>query len=393
MNELPKITSTATEIVAFLKALNTQKEEQSVETTCALLQQEEYQKGVFGSWQIGVESTALYNKGEIKEKCSICGFKWHPPEKCWKKVGYPPWHHKNKQNQKSKGVAKSGNAPVNRTPGLVKNRGHVVFTSKQFEQLMKSIPYFHQQTASSEMEHPFGEEAVKDAKWCKAMNDELRALKENNTWEITSFLADKKAIACHWIYKTKLKADGSLERKKARLVINESRQRKGVDYGETFAPVGKMVTVKALLAVAAIKGQVFLYIILVYVDDLLITGSSPTEIQSLKTQLSSHSRMKDLEAGVFNAKFYKTPIDSHVKLQADVGQGILLANDFVVQLTAYCNSDWTSCPMKMRSTTGYCILLGQSTVLWKSKKQVVVSRSSTEAEYMAMALIVVRSLG
>ncbi|GJT65770.1 retrovirus-related pol polyprotein from transposon TNT 1-94 [Tanacetum coccineum] len=69
---------------------------------------------------------------------------------------------------------------------------------------------------------------------------------ENDTWEVTSLLKDKKAIACHWIYKTKLKVDGSLDMKKSRLVINCNRQRKGVDYEETFAPVAKMVTVRAL---------------------------------------------------------------------------------------------------------------------------------------------------
>nr|GEY74301.1 DNA-directed DNA polymerase [Tanacetum cinerariifolium] len=53
-------------------------------------------------------------------------------------------------------------------------------------------------------------EAVKDADWCKAIDDELRALEENDT----SLPKDKKAIAFHWIYKTKLKADGSVDRKK-----------------------------------------------------------------------------------------------------------------------------------------------------------------------------------
>ena len=67
-------------------------------------------------------------------------------------------------------------------------------------------------------------------------------------------------------------------------------------------------------------------------------------------------------------------------------QGILMANDSAVELKAYCESNWASCPMTRRSTTGYCILLGDSPLSWKSKKQVVVSRSSAEAEYRSMAL-------
>lgn len=69
-------------------------------------------------------------------------------------------------------------------------------------------------------------------------------------------------------------------------------------------------------------------------------------------------------------------------------QGILLASASAAQFTAFCDSDWASCPITRKSTSGYCIFLGNSPISWswKTKKQTVVARSSAEAEYRSMAL-------
>nr|GEU57423.1 serine carboxypeptidase S28 family protein [Tanacetum cinerariifolium] len=563
MADLPRLTTLTPEINGFLAAINTQKEEQrlfqflnglddhfnaqrsqllsmtplpTVESACALLQQEESQRDVFGSSTSStVETTALYNKQYGKEKCTICGFKWHPLDKYSEKIGYPVWHYKHKQNQsknKPRNVVKQGNGNYPKRSAETVESGHIMFTSKQFEQLMKNLPHFAQcdfklptdtddeldsdcmvdiswyyclststlvlqgwiidtgldnneglrpglgyvsnsnlknipcvpvskrnekldvcmtfpmakfakllcvlsesyaaesfhlihidiwgaykeptngkfkyfltivndhsratwtyllvqksdacsvlvafftfvqtqfdkkvkvvrsnnalellkgslgpyfteqgiehqtscvdrpqQNGRVERKHrhilevsralrfhahlplSYWGDSILDPEWCKAVDVELTALELNGTWEITNLPTSKKAISFHWIYKTKLKADGNEDRKKARLVVDGNRQRKWVDYEETFALMAKMVILplgytgqgecvknvprsrQADYSLFTKKDDHSFTAVLIYVDDLLITCTSAHKIQELKQQLSLHFRMKDL---------------------------------------------------------------------------------------------------
>ena len=90
------------------------------------------------------------------------------------------------------------------------------------------------------------------------MESEIQALHANNTWTEVALPLGKKAISSKWVYKIKLKADGTIERYKARLVIRGNTQQAGIDFTETFSPVIKMTTIRAILAIAAHKHwQVF----------------------------------------------------------------------------------------------------------------------------------------
>ncbi|KAJ0827232.1 putative RNA-directed DNA polymerase [Helianthus annuus] len=80
-------------------------------------------------------------------------------------------------------------------------------------------------------------------------------------------------------------------------------------------------------------------------------------------------------------------------LKGTLGLGILLPKMGGTTLVSYCDSDWLGCPLTRRSRTGYLLLFGGAPISWKSKKQSVVSRSSAEAEYRAMATTVSESCG
>ena len=67
------------------------------------------------------------------------------------------------------------------------------------------------------------------------------------------------------------------------------------------------------------------------------------------------------------------------------GQGILLRASDTLSLQAFSDSEWGACSDTRRFVSGYLLVLGQSPISWKSKKQSTVSRSSSEAEYRALA--------
>ncbi|GJY06815.1 ribonuclease H-like domain-containing protein [Tanacetum coccineum] len=160
-------------------------------------------------------------------------------------------------------------------------------------------------------------EASKYPHWTDAMNQEMDALLRNGTWEMVHLPEGRKAIGSKWIDKIKFRSSGEIDRYKARLVAQGFRQKEGIDYEETFSSVVKMVTVRCLLNIVVSMSwpvfqldvnNAFLYgdleeapsmikgflVLLVYVDDIIITGNNISEIEKFKVYLKSKFMIKDL---------------------------------------------------------------------------------------------------
>jgi hypothetical protein len=73
-------------------------------------------------------------------------------------------------------------------------------------------------------------------------------------WHLVPPQSDRNIIDCKWVYKVKHKANGSIDRYKARLVIKGFKQRLGIDYDDIFSPVVKPATVRLVLSIVVSQG-------------------------------------------------------------------------------------------------------------------------------------------
>jgi hypothetical protein len=451
--------------------------------------------------------------------------------------------------------------PPPRTHLMVTRAQNNIHQPKRYTDGSVKYPLPRAYTASlvcNEIEPTSYTQAAKDVKWRAAMAEEFNALIKTGTWTLVPKTSSMNVVGAKWVFRIKRKADGCIERYKARLVAKGFHQREGVDFFETYSPVVKPITVRAMLSLAVSAGwdikqvdvsnaflhghlqetvymsqppgfvhpmypdavcllkkalyglkqaprawyhrfssrllelgfygsksdnSLFIYksdsitiFALVYVDDIILTGSHTSAINELIHTLSRDFPMKDLgdlhyflgvsvtrvtnglhlsqsryisdiltrtkmstakpisspmaansslskfsgssfgditlyrsTVGALQylsltrpdiafavskvSQFMHDPRDIHwsaVKrilryLKFTIDHGLLIRKCSSTQLFAYSDADWAGCPDDRKSTSGYCVFLGSNILSWSSKKQPTVSRSSTEAEYKAVA--------
>ncbi|KAL4023146.1 hypothetical protein IC575_016896 [Cucumis melo] len=362
------------------------------------------------------------------------------------------------------------------------------------------------------------------------MHEEFNALQAQGTWSLVPRLPSKNVVGCKWVFRIKYNPDGTIARHKARLVAKGYHQVQGFDFDETFSPVVKKPTIRIILALAAqynwsltqldVKNDFFhgilqetvymtqstdfqdktcpnhvcllhkslyadpslfirsvgsfLSYLLLYVDDIIVTGLDYLYIFVLKNQLALEFKISNLgplkyflgleiqssidgifvnqakylndllhTSGMTSAKSCITPMSTSLDLytiappfndpllyrrlvgslqyltftRPDIALSVNRVSQFMhkptvihfsavkrilrylcgtptlgikfrkgsFSLQTFCDSDWAADTSDRRSTSGFIAFLGSNPISWSSKKQSIVSRSSTEAEYCSLA--------
>nr|GEY17108.1 ribonuclease H-like domain-containing protein [Tanacetum cinerariifolium] len=279
------------------------------------------------------------------------------------------------------------------------------------------------------------EEASKDPNWISAMNDEMNAFYENDTWYLVDLPFGRKPIGSKWVFKIKYKSDGEVDRFKARVVAKGFGQKEGTskvelakfkhflsnrfkieDLGELKYFLGiEVLKVSGGLCLSQRKyclellhdfGLLACRPVLTPHPENIILAHKKTEKDKFLVKITSYQRLigkliyltltrLDISYAIHCLSQH---MHAHLKSHFDIALRFLkylkLNPGFGVQfvkrhsgfdIKAFSYSDWAKCPVTRRSVSGYCVFVNGCLVSWKSKKQVTLSKSSTEAEYMSMA--------
>lgn len=84
------------------------------------------------------------------------------------------------------------------------------------------------------------------------MNSEIESILQNHTWELVDLPPRCKPLGYKWIFKRKMKADGSIDKYKAGLVVKGYRPKEGLDYFDTYSPVTRITSIRMLIVIAAL---------------------------------------------------------------------------------------------------------------------------------------------
>ncbi|GJZ87405.1 zinc finger, CCHC-type containing protein, partial [Tanacetum coccineum] len=280
-------------------------------------------------------------------------------------------------------------------------------------------------------------EETRDEK--KTINDEMDSIMGNNTWVLADLPPGCKLFGCKWTFKRKLKVDGTIEKFKARLVIQGFKQKSEIDYFDTYAPMDVKTAFlngdldeeqapkqwhqkfdEVVLSNGYLVNQVDKFVYSKFDKtggaNVILGIMIKHESNGIAISRSHYIKKALKKFNYFDCTPVSTPMDISEKLMPNNGQvvsqleyyrliGYLMYAMtctrpdivFVVSklskctsnsvLEGYTDASWISNTEDNSSTSGWVFLLGSGVISWASKKQTCITGSIMESEFVALAVV------
>jgi hypothetical protein len=90
--------------------------------------------------------------------------------------------------------------------------------------------------------------------WKKAVRSEMDSILSNGTWDLVDRPYDCKPVGCKWVFKKKLRPDGTIDKYMTRLVAKDYTQKEGKDLFDTYSPIARLTTIHVLFSLATSHG-------------------------------------------------------------------------------------------------------------------------------------------
>ncbi|KAL0322322.1 UNVERIFIED_CONTAM: Retrovirus-related Pol polyprotein from transposon TNT 1-94 [Sesamum calycinum] len=194
--------------------------------------------------------------------------------------------------------------------------------------------------------------------WKKAINSEIKSIMQNHTWELVDLPSGSKPFGCKWILKRKYKADGSIDKYKARDQISKTSD--GLTLSQSH-----------------------------YVETILRKFKA-YDIPPAKTPVDLNLHLAKNKINKLS-RFTNNPSKDHWKglirilryLKYTSNYGLHYTR-YPVVLEGYSDANWISDSKNTKPTSGYVFTIGGGAVSWKSSKQTCIARSTMESEFIAL---------
>ncbi|KAF5477507.1 hypothetical protein F2P56_004141 [Juglans regia] len=152
-------------------------------------------------------------------------------------------------------TAPAQNSSTNQNSHSMLTRGKAGISKPKHYNYVCQLPSSPLLSSLLVMKEPKGfKSAAKSPEWLAAMEDELRALTHNQTWELVPRPSATNVVGSKWVFWIKYHSDGSIDRFKELLVAKGYTQLYGLDFNDTFSPVVRASTVRIVLSIAISRG-------------------------------------------------------------------------------------------------------------------------------------------